>query len=206
MGQVLPLRPGAAAEADLAERCLNGDADAWRTLYLTHVDRLEGFLRRMGVPPADVEDVLQDTFVALHRSLADYDGRFSFRTWLLGIAMNNVRSHRRRNWRRRLARLASFEGWSDPEAMDAAGALERHEAARELQWILDRLSDKQREVFVLYEIEGLDGYHLLHAARADLFRRLDRRDEAAASYRRALEMTGNEAERRYLEGRLLEVS
>ena len=157
MGQVLPLRPGAAAEADLAERCLNGDADAWRTLYLTHVDRLEGFLRRMGVPPADVEDVLQDTFVALHRSLADYDGRFSFRTWLLGIAMNNVRSHRRRNWRRRLARLASFEGWSDPEAMDAAGALERHEAARELQWILDRLSDKQREVFVLYEIEGLDG-------------------------------------------------
>lgn len=58
----------------------------------------------------------------------------------------------------------------------------------------------------LDEIEGLDGYHLLHSARADLLRRLDRRDEAAASYRRALEMTANEPERRYLEGRLLEVS
>jgi RNA polymerase sigma-70 factor (ECF subfamily) len=55
-------------------------------------------------------------------------------------------------------------------------------------------------------LEGLDGYHLLHAARADLLRRLDRREDAAASYRRALELTENEAETRYLERRLLEVS
>jgi RNA polymerase sigma-70 factor (ECF subfamily) len=55
-------------------------------------------------------------------------------------------------------------------------------------------------------LDGLDEYHLLHAARADLLRRLDRRDEAAESYRRALELVGNEAESRYLERRLLEVS
>jgi RNA polymerase sigma-70 factor, ECF subfamily len=55
-------------------------------------------------------------------------------------------------------------------------------------------------------LEGLDEYHLLHAARADLLRRLERRDEAAAAYRRALELVGNDAESRYLERRLLEVS
>ncbi|MGH3133515.1 MAG: RNA polymerase sigma factor [Gaiellaceae bacterium] len=55
-------------------------------------------------------------------------------------------------------------------------------------------------------LEGLEAYHLLHAARADLLRRLDRRDEAAKSYRRALELTANDAESRYLERRLLEVS
>ena len=55
-------------------------------------------------------------------------------------------------------------------------------------------------------VEGLDGYHLLHAARADLLRRLDRHDEAAASYRRALELTASESETRYLERRLAEVS
>jgi RNA polymerase sigma-70 factor (ECF subfamily) len=55
-------------------------------------------------------------------------------------------------------------------------------------------------------LDGLEGYHLLHAARADLLRRLDRRDEAAAAYRRALELTANDAESRYLERRLLEVS
>src|SRR3990170_6768003 len=55
-------------------------------------------------------------------------------------------------------------------------------------------------------LDGLESYHLLHAARADLLRRLDRREEAAASYARALELTANQAERHYLEGRLLEVS
>ncbi len=55
-------------------------------------------------------------------------------------------------------------------------------------------------------VEGLDSYHLLHAARADLLRRLDRHDEAAASYRRALELTASESETRYLERRLAEVS
>jgi RNA polymerase sigma-70 factor, ECF subfamily len=56
------------------------------------------------------------------------------------------------------------------------------------------------------DLDGLEGYHLLHAARADLLRRLERRDEAAAAYRRALELTANEPETRYLERRLAEVS
>jgi RNA polymerase sigma-70 factor, ECF subfamily len=55
-------------------------------------------------------------------------------------------------------------------------------------------------------IEGLDRYHLLHATRADFLRRLGRHDEAATSYRRALELVGNETERAFLERRLAEVS
>jgi RNA polymerase sigma-70 factor, ECF subfamily len=59
---------------------------------------------------------------------------------------------------------------------------------------------------LLEEIDGLDEYHLLHAARADLYRRLDRRDDAAAAYRRALELTSNDSESRFLRRRLAEVS
>ncbi len=54
--------------------------------------------------------------------------------------------------------------------------------------------------------EPLAGYCLLHATRADLFRRLDRREDAAAEYRRALTLECNQAERRVLEARLREVS
>jgi RNA polymerase sigma-70 factor (ECF subfamily) len=50
----------------------------------------------------------------------------------------------------------------------------------------------------------LDGYHLFHAARADLLRRLGRHGEAAASYRRALALATNGSERRFLERRLRE--
>jgi len=54
--------------------------------------------------------------------------------------------------------------------------------------------------------DDLESYHLLHAARADLLRRLGSRAEAAKSYRRALELATNPSERRYLERRLIEVS
>jgi RNA polymerase sigma-70 factor (ECF subfamily) len=52
----------------------------------------------------------------------------------------------------------------------------------------------------------LEGYHLLHSARADLLRRLDRLDEAEAEYRRALELAPSEAEQRFLQRRLSRAS
>lgn len=63
-----------------------------------------------------------------------------------------------------------------------------------------------RLVDALDESGALDGYHLLPATRADLLRRLDRRDEAAVAYRAALELTTSDSERRYLTRRLSEVS
>jgi RNA polymerase sigma-70 factor (ECF subfamily) len=54
--------------------------------------------------------------------------------------------------------------------------------------------------------EPLGGYHLWHSARADLLRRLDRRDAAAAAYATALELAGNPVERAFLERRLRELA
>jgi RNA polymerase sigma-70 factor (ECF subfamily) len=56
------------------------------------------------------------------------------------------------------------------------------------------------------QLDELDGYHLYHASRADLLRRLQRNAEAAAAYERALALAGSGAERSYLERRLREVS
>jgi RNA polymerase sigma-70 factor (ECF subfamily) len=55
------------------------------------------------------------------------------------------------------------------------------------------------------EDDRLDGYHLFHAARADLLRRLGRAEEAGAAYRRARELTDNRAEQAFLESRLREL-
>jgi RNA polymerase sigma-70 factor (ECF subfamily) len=63
----------------------------------------------------------------------------------------------------------------------------------------------ERGLLLIDQLEArgeLPGYHLVAAARADLLRRLGRREEATAVYRRALELTTNEAERRYLEQQL----
>ena len=55
------------------------------------------------------------------------------------------------------------------------------------------------------QADALDGYHLLHATRADLLRRLGRRDEAADAYERAAELAANPVERAFLERRLREL-
>jgi RNA polymerase sigma-70 factor, ECF subfamily len=67
-----------------------------------------------------------------------------------------------------------------------------HGPARGLR-LMDELADE------------LDGYHLIHSARADLLRRLDRRDEAADAYGRALTLAANPIERAFLERRLREL-
>ena len=65
--------------------------------------------------------------------------------------------------------------------------------------------DVEEGLALIDGIEGLDGYSYLPAARADLLRRLDRRAEAAQSYREALALTDNAPERRFLERRLRDV-
>jgi len=64
----------------------------------------------------------------------------------------------------------------------------------------------ERGLELVERIEGLEGYHLFHSARADLLRRLGRLDEAAASYREALLLADEPLERRFLERRLAEVA
>jgi len=64
----------------------------------------------------------------------------------------------------------------------------------------------ERGLELLDAIEGLEGYHLIHSARADLLRRLDRLAEAASAYRAALALEMNAADRAFLERRLAEVA
>ncbi|MGA8118066.1 MAG: DUF6596 domain-containing protein [Actinocatenispora sp.] len=64
-------------------------------------------------------------------------------------------------------------------------------------------TDPATGLTLMDRIDGLDRYHLWHAARADLLRRLGRTTEAAAAYRRAHECATSSADRRFLAGRLL---
>ena len=67
------------------------------------------------------------------------------------------------------------------------------------------LEEGLRQIDDLGGSGALEQYHLFHAARADLLRRLGILDEAAKSYARALALVTNESERRFLERRLREV-
>jgi RNA polymerase sigma-70 factor (ECF subfamily) len=137
------------------EQVRDAAVPAFEQLYTEHVAFLFRAARGFGVTATAAEDVIQDVFLVVHRRLPEFDGTGSLRAWLLRILVNVVREHRRRF--RRRGDHDELEDSSvvvdpslDPEERAALG-----EAAQLLSQILDAMSDEQREVFVLAEIEGV---------------------------------------------------
>jgi RNA polymerase sigma-70 factor (ECF subfamily) len=141
-------------------------------------------LRRLGIPPADSEDLVQEIFVVVHRKLGDYDGRSPFRSWVYGICLRVVSSYRRSA--RVRYELPQADGALDEceshVACDPERIVEVRRACLLLETLLIRLDDDKRKVFVLFELEGVamsqvaetlgcplqTAYSRLHAARKAL--------------------------------------
>jgi RNA polymerase sigma-70 factor, ECF subfamily len=124
-----------------------------RSMVTDHFDFVWRLLRRLGVPPADVDDAAQQVFIVGTRRLADILPG-NERTFLYGTALR-MASTIRRNSRRRERFIQSVQ--TEPEAFCRSphDELEWREALDILDTILHTLDDEQREVFVLCEIEEL---------------------------------------------------
>jgi RNA polymerase sigma-70 factor (ECF subfamily) len=109
-----------------------------------------------------------------------------------------------------IASLHVEEGETDwPQIAALYGELARLEPSPVVELnraVAVALAEGPERGLALLERIDLPGYHLLHSTRADLLRRLDRRDEAAAAYRAALALEMNDADRAFLERRLAEVT
>jgi RNA polymerase sigma-70 factor (ECF subfamily) len=129
------------------------DIDA---LYAEHAAFLGRVLVRLTGEGAHVDDLIQETFLIAFRKRDTFDGRSSHRTWLYGIASRLAMRHRRGlgRW------LRALGGFSDEPAELAVAPdreLDRARASAVVRDVLARLPFKQREVFVLYELEELEG-------------------------------------------------
>jgi RNA polymerase sigma-70 factor (ECF subfamily) len=125
-------------------------------LYAEHAPFIARVLVRLVGDGAHVDDLLQETFIVAYRKRASFDGRAAVRTWLYAIAARLAMRHRRGS-ARWLRALGLFGDEPERVAPDPADELERARAAAAVRAVLDLLPFKQREVVVLYELEGLDG-------------------------------------------------
>jgi RNA polymerase sigma-70 factor (ECF subfamily) len=112
-------------------------------------------VRRLGVAPDGVDDVVQEIFVTVHRRLPSFEGRSSVKTWLFGIALRVVREHRRALRRKSPHSAADAEAVAAPDDHSPQERAAKAEAARILHAILDELDEEKREVFVLAELEQM---------------------------------------------------
>jgi RNA polymerase sigma-70 factor (ECF subfamily) len=140
----------------LVTRCVSGDAPAWRELHQRLYPAAASFLRQMGVGAEDLDDLAQDVFLQVFRYLARFEGRADLKTWVYKICSSQVsRLHRKRTIRRTLERLM---GSAEPSAAPPADAdWGGHEVRREMEGALAQMTERQRLVFVLYELHGLPG-------------------------------------------------
>ncbi len=136
-----------AATPDFERVFAEHSAFAWRVLA------------RSGVREGDVEDVCQEVFLVVHSGLAGFEGRSSLKTWIYGICRRVAANYRNRaSHRRELVSESPTEvarGDASDTTGDAFEALARKQSLSLLDELLAQLSDEQREVFVLYEVEQL---------------------------------------------------
>jgi RNA polymerase sigma-70 factor (ECF subfamily) len=152
----LASRLGFVSEVDqLVEQCKAGDAEAFRKLFLQHRADVARLVHRMLGASSDLDDVVQEVFLQVHRSIKDFRGNARFTTWLYRVTVNVVLMHRRSARSRPLFADApighvAHDGRPLPDEQVA-----RIARIRAFYRLLDRLSEKKRIVFVLHELQGI---------------------------------------------------
>jgi RNA polymerase sigma-70 factor (ECF subfamily) len=123
-----------ASDLELMQRCRAGDEAAFDALHAAHAGRVTAYLRRSGFGPADADDLGQEVFVRVLRSLETFDpARGSLAQWLGAIARNVARRHwqRRRDAQNFDPELAEEMFPSDDRPGDAPEAREQLELVRQ---------------------------------------------------------------------------
>jgi RNA polymerase sigma-70 factor, ECF subfamily len=146
---------GRAEDAAMAAACRSGDLRAYERLYSLHGARMKNLARNILGSSADAEDAVQETFLKVQRGIASFRGQSSFVTWTFRILVNTCYDARRSRLRKK--EVAADD---EPQRDDAAQRPEPHAAVAHpslrmaLERALAKLTRHQRDVFLLYEVEG----------------------------------------------------
>jgi RNA polymerase sigma-70 factor, ECF subfamily len=156
-GESLPAHAGTTLSVTKPAEAFAPDV---ASLYRAHAAKVGRWAARLGGPAIEVEDVVQEVFLVAKRRLISFrpDGGGSITTWLFRATERIVKAARRKQRLRRLLgvapadELAPAGGVAGPIPGDE---LERRQEIAHVYRVLDRLSERQRKVLILFELEGL---------------------------------------------------
>ncbi len=161
LGQRTRAGTGLDADASLVERCLGGQDAAWEELVRTHTRRVYGLCYRFTGTDSDAQDLTQEVFLRVFRSLKSFrSGEGSFVVWLSRLTRNLLIDHYRRT---KLDRATDSIEDQGPTLQEKTGLMSRadgmlagREASEMLQAALQKLSPELRETVILRDLEELD--------------------------------------------------
>jgi len=155
-----PYEPTAASlESDaLIERCLQGDQSAWETVVRQYWRRVFNVAYKFVGRHDEAEDLTQDVFLKVFRSLATFDRRANFQTWLISVSRNLCIDHYRsvRKERETIDRdIRSDDLASASPDVSPLAALERRDLAEQLREALRHLPETLRTAVVMRDMQEL---------------------------------------------------
>jgi RNA polymerase sigma-70 factor (ECF subfamily) len=154
--------------AQLIRRCLAGDAAAWEDIVRANNRRIYNLCYRFTGKSEDAEDLTQEVFIRIYRTLASYNlEKGAFTTWITTVTRNMLVDHFRKSKQDRMtdsmdASIAADEdGPTVGEAIEDAGPspddqLHSKETQRAVQEALGRLSPDLREAVILRDLQDMD--------------------------------------------------
>ena len=150
----------------LVLRCQAGDRDAFRELFRRHRSDVARLVQRLLGGRGDIDDVVQEVFLQVHRSLKDFRFGSRFSTWLYRVTVNVVLMQRRAA-RSRPQLVEAPEGLTP---LDGAATPEeqvvRSRRIAAFYRLLERLSEKKRTAYILHEMEGMSPAEIAEAVKA----------------------------------------
>jgi len=157
-----------------------------QSIYDEYADFAWRTLRRMGVPEEDLADAMQDVFLTVHRTLGGFAGRSSVSTWLFTLCRSTARDRRLRAHRRYETRGEEAIAEEIDLRADVHRAAEHGERLLLLETILAEMPSDERNVFVLFEIEGMTGEEISQCLSIPLGTAYSRLAQARTVLRKAL--------------------
>jgi RNA polymerase sigma factor (sigma-70 family) len=141
------LSPGDQRRSTLMASAQAGDRLAYETLLRDCVPTIQAVARRQGVPADQVDDVVQEVLISVHRARHTYDPARSFTAWLQVIAERRAIDHLRRSNRQRAREIHApfeYEAHADRTA-DSARSVDNADGASRVDRVLAELPERQRE-------------------------------------------------------------
>ena len=128
----------------------SGDRRSFALLFQRWAPRLHGFFQRTLGEPAAADDLLQATFLKLHKARASFKPLLQLRRWIYGIATHELQEELRRRKHTPLASEEEQESVSAEPAAEMHAALEARQRASMVRAAIDRLPEPQRAVLYLH--------------------------------------------------------
>jgi RNA polymerase sigma-70 factor (ECF subfamily) len=159
LSQARRARWAACSDEALVREIRRSNESAFTALYERYFQRVYSFSYLRLRNHADTEEVVQETFTAVFRSIDSFHGKSSVLSWIYGIAKNTVNNHIRRSAAReqRVNRaereLVRNHAWSSPNTPEEELTMQR--CAESLREQLSSVADWQAEIFIMRHVEDL---------------------------------------------------